>query len=59
MCSDGEGEICLKGRNISMGYLKSPDKTKDVIDEDGWYHTGDIGRIDKEGLYAQYSKYHE
>ena len=38
-----DGEICAKGDNIMMGYYKRPDLTAEVIDNDGYFHTGDIG----------------
>lgn len=47
---DGCGEICFWGRTVFMGYLNMEDKTRDVFDEDGWLHSGDIGKIDSEGF---------
>ncbi|NWV06602.1 ACBG2 ligase, partial [Ptilonorhynchus violaceus] len=47
---DGIGEICFSGRHIFMGYLNMEDKTKEAIDEDGWLHSGDLGKQDKDGF---------
>ena len=45
----GEGELLAKGPNVMMGYYKNPDATKAVFTEDGWFRTGDLVHIDKDG----------
>lgn len=46
------GELCTRGYSVMVGYWNQPDETAEVIDSDGWMHTGDIGVMDADGYVA-------
>jgi len=46
---DQDGEVVCRGGNVFRGYLNAPDTTAEVLDDDGWFHSGDIGVLDDEG----------
>ncbi|XP_071425048.1 long-chain-fatty-acid--CoA ligase ACSBG1 isoform X2 [Pithys albifrons albifrons] len=48
--TEGHGEICFWGRTVFMGYLNMEDRTKEAFDEEGWLHSGDLGKLDKDGF---------
>lgn len=49
-----EGEVVCRGMNVMLGYYKNPEATAEVLDADGWFHTGDLGAISRSGhLYIR------
>ena len=49
--ANGEGEIVVRGDNVMLGYYKDPERTLQVLDDEGWFHTNDIATMDEQGNY--------
>ncbi|MBO4633787.1 MAG: AMP-binding protein [Bacteroidales bacterium] len=47
----GEGEMVVRGNNVMLGYYKDPERTLQVMDDEGWFHTNDVACMDEEGYY--------
>ncbi|UYV64455.1 hypothetical protein LAZ67_3000777 [Cordylochernes scorpioides] len=50
------GELCVRGYNVFKGYYEDMERTKEAIDSDNWYHTGDICTMDEEGYVSVISR---
>lgn len=48
---DGVGEVCMRGRNVFMGYLNLAEKTEEALDKENWLHSGDLGRLEKDFVF--------
>ncbi|MBQ7272156.1 MAG: AMP-binding protein [Bacteroidales bacterium] len=48
---NGEGEMVVRGNNVMLGYYKDPERTLQVMDDQGWFHTNDVATVDEDGYY--------
>lgn len=48
---EDDGELLIRGPNVCLGYWKMPEQSAETFDQDGWYHTGDVGRVDDDGYF--------
>ena len=49
--ANGEGEIVCRGDNVMLGYYRDPERTLQVLDDEGWFHTNDVATVDEDGYY--------
>ena len=47
-----DGELCMKGECLMLGYYRNPEATAEAVDAEGWLHTGDLARVDEDGYYT-------